>query len=111
LTSIVARIRENAPQTAILMMGPPDCGQKKPLLHLDDVIESQRSFAREQNVAFFDWRAHMGGPRSVIQWVTAGFGQRDYIHLTGDGYRLSAQMLLTALDQSASTLKANGTLQ
>ena len=105
LTAIISRIRQAAPQAAILMMGPPDCGQKKPLLHLDDVIQSQRQFAREQNIAFFDWRAHMGGDRSVIQWVTAGFGQRDYIHLTSDGYRLTAQMLLTALDQAANPSK------
>jgi hypothetical protein len=84
------------------MMGPPDCGQKKPLLHLDDVIDAQRQFARENNIAYFDWRSHMGGPRSVLNWVTAGFGQRDYIHLTGDGYRLTAQMLLTALEQAAN---------
>jgi len=102
LAAVVARIRQATPETAILMIGPPDCGQKKPLLHLDDVIGAQRQFARENNIAYFDWRSHMGGPRSVLNWVTAGFGQRDYIHLTGDGYRLTAQMLLTALEQAAN---------
>jgi hypothetical protein len=51
------------------------------------VIEIQRQVARENGCAFWDWRAAMGGPGSVRQWVQAGLGQGDYTHLTGAGYR------------------------
>jgi len=97
LNAVLARVRHAVPGVAILMVGPPDCGRLKPLLHLDEVVETQRLIAREQHVAFWDWRAHMGGSGSVRLWVTAGYGQTDYIHMTGEGYRLTGEMIAAAL--------------
>lgn len=97
LTAIVARLRRAAPQAAILMIGPPDCGRLKPLLHLTDVVEAERDFAREQKIAFWDWRQHMGGPGAIKTWVTAGYAQADYIHMTGEGYRMVGEMIVTSL--------------
>jgi lysophospholipase L1-like esterase len=39
----------------------------------------------------------MGGPGSVLQWVQAGLGQGDYVHLTSAGYRLVGSMLFEEL--------------
>jgi lysophospholipase L1-like esterase len=39
----------------------------------------------------------MGGPGSVKLWVTAGYGQSDYIHMTGEGYRMVGEMIVNAL--------------
>jgi lysophospholipase L1-like esterase len=96
MTAIVERIRRAVPNAAILMIGPPDCG-RVPLLHLTEVIAAQRDIAREQKMAFWDWRAHMGGPGSVKLWVTAGYGQTDYIHMTGEGYRMIGEMIVNSL--------------
>jgi lysophospholipase L1-like esterase len=96
MTAIVERIRRAVPNAAILMLGPPDCGRIA-LLHLTEVIAAQRDIAREQKVAFWDWRAHMGGPGSVKLWVTAGYGQTDYIHMTGEGYRMIGEMIVNSL--------------
>lgn len=96
MAAIIDRVRRAVPNAAILMIGPPDCG-RVPLLHLTDVIAAQRDIAREQKVAFWDWRTHMGGAGSVKLWVTAGYGQSDYIHMTGEGYRMVGEMIVNSL--------------
>jgi lysophospholipase L1-like esterase len=102
LTEIVRRLRVAVPVASILLIGPPDCeyrarGRRLPFPHLDQVIEIQRAVAQANGCAFWDWRAAMGGPGSVRQWVQAGLGQGDYTHLTGAGYRLAGGMLFEEL--------------
>lgn len=103
LIQIIQRLRETAPTASILMIGPPDCqyrlrnGRRLPFPHLEQVIEIQRDVAQSNGCAFWDWRAAMGGPGSVRQWVLAGLGQGDYTHLTGAGYRLAGGMLFDEL--------------
>lgn len=102
LTEVIRRLREAAPVASILFVGPPDCarrmrGRRVPFPHLDEVIEIQREVALQNGCAFWDWRARMGGPGSVRQWVQAGLGQGDYVHLTGAGYRMVGDMLFQEL--------------
>jgi lysophospholipase L1-like esterase len=101
-TEVIRRIRAAAPLASILIVGPPDCekrlgGRHVPIPHLDDVIQVQRRVALENGCAFWDWRTRMGGPGSVRQWVQAGLGQADFVHLTGAGYRLVGSMLFGEL--------------
>ena len=102
LTQVIAQVRRAAPNASILMVGPPDCGKLRPLLHLDEVIDIQREIAAAQGVAFWDWRMHMGGAGIVDKWFLAGLGQADYIHLTGDGYRLIGDMLFRQIEKAHS---------
>jgi lysophospholipase L1-like esterase len=97
LTAIVERIRRAVPAASILMIGPPDCGRLTPLLHLSEVVDIQRETARQLNVAFWDWRLHMGGPGIIKRWVVAGWAQQDYIHMTADGYRMIGKMVFDSL--------------
>jgi lysophospholipase L1-like esterase len=102
LTEIIQRLRAAVPVASILLIGPPDCeylirGHRMPFPHLDRVIEIQRDVAQATGCAFWDWRAAMGGPGSVRQWVQAGLGQGDYTHLTGAGYRMEGGMLFDEL--------------
>jgi lysophospholipase L1-like esterase len=102
LTEIIRRLRAAVPVASILLIGPPDCeyrtrGQRLPFPHLDQVIEIQRDVAQANGCAFWDWRAAMGGPGSVRQWLQAGLGQGDYTHLTGAGYRTAGGMLFDEL--------------
>ncbi len=97
LTAVIARIRAATPNASILIVGPPDCGNPRSLIHLSEVIDVQRELALKQGLAFWDWRLHMGGPGIVKRWVTAGLSQGDYIHLTGEGYRLLGDMISTQL--------------
>jgi hypothetical protein len=79
------------------MIGPPDCGRLRPLLHLSEVIDVQREIAHQENVAFWDWRLHMGGPGIIKRWVVAGWAQQDYIHMTAEGYRMIGRMVFESL--------------
>jgi lysophospholipase L1-like esterase len=117
LTEIIRRLRTAIPVASILLVGPPDCehrlrGRLTPFPHLDDVIEIQRAVARDNGCAFWDWRAAMGGPGSVRQWVQAGLGQGDYTHLTGAGYRTIGGTLFEDLMEQYNrftALRAEGT--
>jgi lysophospholipase L1-like esterase len=119
LTEVVRRLRAGAPVASILLIGPPDCeyrtgGRRLPFPHLDQVIEIQRDVAQANGCAFWDWRAAMGGPGSVRQWVQAGLGQGDYTHLTGAGYRMAGGMLFDELMAQYNrflTIRAEGSQQ
>jgi len=101
LTAVVDRIRHAAPAASVLLIGPPDCGKLKPLLHLSEVSAIQRELAAKLDVAFWDWRLHMGGPGIIKRWVTAGLAQADYIHMTGEGYRMSGTLIFEQLETAA----------
>ena len=102
LAAVLDRVRRAAPAASILMVGPPDCGRLRPLAHLTEVIEVQRDVAKMQNVAFFDWRAHMGGAGMMKRWVQAGLAQADYIHLNSAGYQMLGKMLFDQLERAYS---------
>jgi lysophospholipase L1-like esterase len=117
LVEIIQRLRAAVPTASILMVGPPDCeyrlrgGRRLVFPHLDEVIEIQRDVAHANGCAFWDWRAAMGGPGSVRQWVQAGLGQGDYTHLTGAGYRMVADVLFEELMEQYNrflTIRAEG---
>ncbi len=97
LNAVIERIRRVTPAASILMIGPPDCGRLRPLPHLSEVIDIQREIARQQGIAFWDWRMHMGGPGIVKRWVIAGWSQTDYIHLTAEGYRMLGKMVFDSI--------------
>jgi len=102
LVAVLDRLRRAAPAASILMVGPPDCGRLRPLAHLGEVIDVQRDVAKMQNVAFFDWRARMGGAGIMKRWVQAGLAQADYIHFTSAGYQLLGKMLFDQLERAYS---------
>ena len=103
LIEVIRRLRAAAPLASILLVGPPDCeyrlrdGGRRTFPHLDEVIELQRQVALDSGCAFWDWRARMGGPGSVHQWVQAGLGQADHTHLTSAGYRMVGDMLFSEI--------------
>ncbi len=106
LQDVIARVRQAAPMASILMIGPPDCGKLKPLVHLDQVVMLQRLVAKQNDIAFWDWRDRMGGPRAIVRWAQAGYGQPDHIHLTGVGYRLIGRVLVNDLMAAYNTYLA-----
>jgi len=120
LTEVIQRLRAAAPLASILLIGPPDCqyrlrnGRRLAFPHLDEVIDIQRQVAIATGCAFWDWRARMGGPGSVSQWVQAGLAQGDYTHLTSAGYRMIGDTLFNEIMsqynrfQTAMAERANG---
>lgn len=102
LTSLITRYRQAAPQASILLVGPLDAWRRtrygfRPFPHLDEVIAVQRTVARDNGCAFWDWRRHMGGPGSMSTWAMAGYAQGDHTHLTKLGYDLLGKTMLDEL--------------
>ncbi len=108
---VIEKIRNASPQTSILVIGPPDCAyrsrrQRLAYPHLDEVIAIQREVSTDLGAAFWDWRARMGGPGSVRQWVAAGLSQADHVHLTTAGYRALGAAILDDLLQQYNRFTA-----
>ena len=98
LVRLINEIRDTVPGAAVLLLGPPDCGPPRRFPNLSQVIVIQREVAREKGVAFWDWRAHMGGPGSNGTWARAGLMRSDYTHFTSEGYRIGGSTLASELD-------------
>jgi lysophospholipase L1-like esterase len=95
---VLSRFRKMAPAASFLVVGPPDRAQRVrrawlPVPKLDMITEAQREVALEMGCAFWDLRERMGGDGAIRRWVSAGFAQGDFVHLTGQGYRLVGETL------------------
>jgi lysophospholipase L1-like esterase len=126
---VIGRIRASLPDVKIVIIGPPQAGRKSSgcthatncrhpadadqcawpsppqLSHVRDV---QREIAKEQGLAFWDWAAIMPAKCGALAWHVAATPliAADGVHLTPDGYRLSAgkfaEFLFPLVDQFKS---------
>ena len=99
---LLARYRRLAPSASILVIGPPDhffryrtglASHEK----IDLIIDAQREATLASGAAFWDLRERMGGKGAMGKWVAAGMAQGDYVHFTGEGYRLLGAALYKEL--------------
>lgn len=63
------------------------------------ISQVQREVGRDFQCHAWSWQDAMGGPGGIYRWVRQSppLAQRDLIHLTGSGYRLSAQLFAQKL--------------
>ena len=87
LGRVLRRLHAAAPQSSILIYGPPDRGDI-PLAarRMSSVVEAERRAAIANNAAFWSSYAAMGGPGSMRTWSLRGLAQADHVHLTSAGY-------------------------
>ncbi|MBK9030739.1 MAG: hypothetical protein IPL61_05265 [Myxococcales bacterium] len=121
---VIARVRAAAPAASILILGPPDMGERDggracsklpppadpdagvpfecqwhtPAL-LPLVIDVQRQAAARHQVAFFDTFAAMGGGNLMDSFFHAdpALAYSDHVHFTQAGYDRWGQAVLAAL--------------
>jgi len=65
--------------------------------YLVDVIDYYDQIPERMDVAVWNFYPVMGGEDSIRDWNRSGFAQGDMIHLTREGYRLQARLLMGAL--------------
>lgn len=78
---------------------------------LETVLSVQRAVARDEGLAHWNWRRAMGGACAVHDWRLAGdprLARPDHVHLTGEGYALSARMLMDALNGAFVAWQGDG---
>lgn len=93
----IERFRRASPTTSIVVIGPPDCQflrqGRYTTAQLDGVVAVQHEVAVRYACSFWDWRARMGGPGAIAEWIRAGLAQPDRIHLTPSGYHRIGELL------------------
>jgi len=101
-SSLLQRLRQDAPTASILVLGPPDRwvrvkGGWHPMDAIDRIIAAEQAACRENGCTFWDTRQRMGGKGSMRDWVYSGLAQRDYVHFTAPGYHRLADALFSDL--------------
>ena len=104
LTEVILRVKRGAPQTACLLLGPPDWVQRGAEGSLTpqkllDVIAVQRRVASAQGCAYFDQFEVMGGAGTMEDWASASppLARPDRVHMTKSGYERLGAAFATAL--------------
>ncbi|WP_299453888.1 GDSL-type esterase/lipase family protein [uncultured Microscilla sp.] len=97
---LIGRIKRAAPKASILLTTPGDClyrGRK----NYSNNYAARKIFelAEEMDCAVWDIYTIMGGLGSIKKWGRYKLSSRDYIHLSGKGYRLQGDLLYQALIQ------------
>ncbi|ELN2578966.1 SGNH/GDSL hydrolase family protein [Enterobacter kobei] len=94
----IGKIRQSSPEAAIMLIGPGSsiknksgigCAQRQSPL-LEPIIGVQKEVARSDHTLFWNWFDFMGGACSIEQWAVKGLARPDLIHLSAEGYQLSA---------------------
>jgi lysophospholipase L1-like esterase len=108
-------LRAAAPGAALLVLGPPDayrrrrkgitappaCGDpdwtEPP--NLGPIREAERRIAAREGAYFWDWRAAMGGPCSMLRLATTSppMAAPDRVHLFAPGYQATAEDLFRVI--------------
>lgn len=100
LVDSIRNIRMRLPNAAILLLSPPDallrnasgsCQDRTPPSY-EIVKQTQYAIARSERVLYWDWQQAMGGPCSIEKWESEELAGRDKVHLTSQGYKLSARL-------------------
>lgn len=86
------------PDATLLFIGPSDMSTRKggmlqtyPML--PQLIDSLRTIALRNNVAYWDLYEVMGGRNSMVAWVQNGLAGPDYVHFTPAGARKVGKLL------------------
>jgi lysophospholipase L1-like esterase len=97
--SLIMKIREASPNTAILLTTTTDnfirrkTSNKRPVQARDAMLE----LMNKHNVAVWDLYTIMGGYKSMLKWVKAGLAGRDRVHFSAKGYTIVGNLMSEAL--------------
>jgi lysophospholipase L1-like esterase len=105
LVRVIGRIRKALPDSSILIMAPMDRGDRDASGNiitprsLIRVVEIQAKVAREQQCAFFDTFAAMGGSGTMAKWYqsTPRLVSADLLHPLPAGARKVGELFYAAL--------------
>lgn len=101
---IVEYIKRCFPGSSILVMSVgdrsfKDNGRLTTTAAVQGMIEAQRRFARDTQVAFWNTYEAMGGENSMIEFVDKNWASKDYTHITLKGGKYIATQLINSIDK------------
>lgn len=101
LTAFMHNLRQYNPETPVLFTLPPDSNKwGKHNADLDKVENIIINYAKNNQCAWWDLSAVMGGNNSVQQWRTNQMSAKDLLHYTPKGYMLHGYLFYQALIKS-----------
>jgi lysophospholipase L1-like esterase len=112
--SVLRKLREAAPEAAIVVAGPPsavrasgepgdqDCpGPERWSVpaKVRQIREIERQVASSEGAFFWDWTEAMGGECAIVAWANTDppLAARDHVHMLQPGYRRTAEQLFETL--------------
>lgn len=107
----ITRLREEFPETGIVITSPPDTrsGGRFPV-NTQAITDSFRVICERRKCTFWDMHAVMGGDASVYYWLNNGLARKDKLHFTKSGYELQGNLFSAALLESYSATYSDGNL-
>lgn len=103
-------LRKHNPAISIIFSGSQDinrggysiadCGIFSQLMH---------EFCEKNDCAFYDWYWIAGGRFSMSLWRSNALANKDFIHLSGNGYRLKGQLIAEAWNRTYNWYAENDT--
>ncbi len=99
METLIAKIRTQLPEVAILLTTPSDCWYKRKQINqnMQQACEQIKQVAQKNNCAVWDWYSIMGKKGSSTKWEQEKLMQKDKVHLTLSGYYLQGDMMYNAL--------------
>jgi lysophospholipase L1-like esterase len=101
IQELVDRHREATPETPVLVFGPPDFSPTEAGVDNHLAVEANvkliQRITRDVGVAFWDYRAAMGGLGAIERFQKRSMVWTDHVHLTDKGHAFMASRFLRAL--------------
>ena len=108
LTKSIHLVRSVLPDVCILIPSVQDFTVNgKNISVTSDYSKYLRSFAKKNNVVFYDYFWISGAKKSMKKWLNSGIAKNDQIHLTQSGYVLKGELYGNAILNSFSRYLAN----
>ena len=109
----IEAIRIKSPNACFLLTTPPDSyrwrkGKLYRVVNAEKAAAVIIKFCTENNIAYWNLNAVMGGPGSRLFWARAGLSSRDYIHFNPYGYQLQGNLLYEALMHNYKNFTVKG---
>jgi len=94
-------VQKMRPDAAIIVIGPSDMsilndGEFVTYPLLPYLVEQMKKMSLEMGCGYYDIYGVMGGKNSMPSWVEQGLAVKDYIHFSGQGINIIAQLFYDA---------------
>lgn len=108
----IKRIKEVAPNAAIVLLGVSDMAHKKEGFYqsyenIESIRAIQKKVALETGALFWDTYEAMGGKNAMVKWVDhkPPLGRKDYTHFSYRGATLMAELFYESLMNDYDTYR------
>jgi len=107
LTAFMEQLRQRYPRAEFLLTTPPDSYRNRRYRNPDLPVlrDLLIRYCLDNQLAYWDFYAAMGGAGSMLTWQAKGLAQPDRVHLTPRGYYVQGLLLYWALQEAQA--KAN----